>query len=156
MQPALAESREGVQTVLSRYDTNVSHVMDDRALPQQFYDRHRISADAWQKAACGIGILARLDGEPNRRILDNAIAAHGCLTHRGAETHRRTDDPGTSDGAGMMFLYNRHGALQAFLAQAFEQRIPYGDPCPWAVAQVFNSQDPERAESARRIVERAC
>ena len=56
----------------------------------------------------------------------------------------------------MMFLYNRHGALQAFLAQAFDQRIPYGDPCPWGVAQVFNSRDPERAEIARRIVERAC
>jgi len=142
--------------VLSRYDVDAPSLMHDRAIPRHFYETHRITADAWQKAACGIGVLARLDGEPNRRILDNAIAAHGCLTHRGAETHRSADDPGTSDGAGMMFLYNRHGALQAFLAQAFDQRIPYGDPCPWGVAQVFNSQDPERAEIARRIVERAC
>ena len=142
--------------MLSRYDVDAPSLMHDRAIPRHFYETHRITADAWQKAACGIGVLARLDGEPNRRILDNAIAAHGCLTHRGAETHRSADDPGTSDGAGMMFLYNRHGALQAFLAQAFDQRIPYGDPCPWGVAQVFNSQDPERAEIARRIVERAC
>src|SRR5919106_6349615 len=141
-QEALAKNLEGVWTLLSRYDFDPSDVLDDRAIPRQFYDMHRIPADAWQKAACGIGILARLDGQPNRRILDNAIAAHGCLTHRGAETHRHAHDPGTSDGAGMMFLYNRHGALQAFLAQAFDQRIPYGDPCPWGVAQVFNSQDP--------------
>jgi glutamate synthase domain-containing protein 2/glutamate synthase domain-containing protein 1/glutamate synthase domain-containing protein 3 len=131
-------------------------VMPDGTIPRHFYATHRLAADTWQKGACGIGILARMDGQPNRRILEDAIAAHGCLTHRGAETHRSAADPGTSDGAGMMFLYNRHGALQAFLAQVFDQSMPYGDPCPWAVAQLFNSQDPERARTMQRIVERAC
>src|SRR5437879_11626666 len=56
----------------------------------------------------------------------------------------------------MMFLYNRNGALQAFLAQAFDQPIPYGDPCPWAVAQLFNSRDPEAGRAIERIVARAC
>src|ERR671923_922206 len=155
-QEALVKSPEGVCTVLSRYDVDARSLMHVHALPRHFYETHRITADAWQKAACGIGILARLDGEPNRRILDDAIAAHGCLTHRGAETHRSADDPGTSDGAGMMFLYNRNGALQAFLAQAFDQPIPYGDPCPWAVAQLFNSRDPEAGRTIERIVARAC
>jgi glutamate synthase domain-containing protein 2/glutamate synthase domain-containing protein 1/glutamate synthase domain-containing protein 3 len=142
--------------LLSRYVIEAPAVMRDRPSPQRFAEMHRIAPEAWQKGACGIGVLARLDGQPSRRILEDAIVAHGCLTHRGAETHRSPDDPGTSDGAGMMFLYNRNGALQGFLSQVFDQPIPYGDPCPWAVAQFFNSPDPERAETMQRIVERAC
>ncbi|MBI3328652.1 MAG: hypothetical protein HYZ81_18365, partial [Nitrospinae bacterium] len=102
--------------MLSSEHIGTTHVRPHRALQQHFYATHRIPPQEWQKGACGIGILARLDGQPSRRIIEDAIAAHGCLTHRGAETHRSHEDPGTSDGAGMMFLYNRNGALQAFLA----------------------------------------
>jgi Glutamine amidotransferases class-II len=81
--------------LLPRYKSAIEtpDVMPDGTIPRHFYATHRIAADAWQKGACGIGILARLDGQPNRRILEDAIAAHGCLTHRGAETHRSAADP---------------------------------------------------------------
>ncbi|MGH2410087.1 MAG: hypothetical protein ACRDGS_06900, partial [Chloroflexota bacterium] len=53
----------------------------------------------WARGACGIGFLANNDGIPTRDVVRQAIDAHGCLTHRGAETRRDAADPGTSDGA---------------------------------------------------------
>ncbi|MHB2016617.1 MAG: glutamate synthase-related protein [Candidatus Xenobia bacterium] len=98
------------------------------------------------RGACGIGFLANYDGKPTRDVVRQAVDACGCLTHRGAETRRDECDPGTSDGAGILF------SLHApFFADAFE--VPLPDlPNPFGVGMLFLPQDEGEARAARKMV----
>ena len=62
-----------------------------------------IPAHEWNRGACGVGMIANMDGRPTRGLVDEALDALGCLTHRGASSYVDDADPGTSDGAGIMF-----------------------------------------------------
>jgi glutamate synthase domain-containing protein 2/glutamate synthase domain-containing protein 1/glutamate synthase domain-containing protein 3 len=103
----------------------------------------------WLRGACGIGFLANNDGVASRDVVRQAVEACGCLTHRGAETRRDACDPGTSDGAGIMF------SLHApFFAAAFDVAQP-DIPHPFAVGMFFLPPDPAAAQASRDLVARA-
>ncbi len=71
---------------LARYTANVKHLEDAHAYsPDQEHD------------ACGVGMVAAIDGKPRREIVLHAIAALKCVWHRGAVDA----DGKTGDGAGL-------------------------------------------------------
>ncbi|HEY4003309.1 MAG TPA: glutamate synthase large subunit [Candidatus Xenobia bacterium] len=99
----------------------------------------------WLRGACGIGFLANYDGRATRDVVRQALEAHGCLTHRGAETRRDDQDAGTSDGAGILFsLY------PPFFAEAFGVPLPsYAHP--FGLGMFFLPTGADRAFILRTI-----
>ena len=113
-------------------------------------DRQRlIEAGAYDPAtefdACGVGIVAAIDGKPRRQVVSLAIAALKALFHRGA-----VDADGKSgDGAGIML-----GVPQDFFRAQVEAIGQTPRPGPILVGQVFLPRsDLGAQEAARTIVE---
>jgi len=63
----------------------------------------------FERDSCGFGLIARLDGKPERQIVTDAIQALTRLAHRGAVA----PDGRTGDGCGLLI-----GLPEAFLRQA--------------------------------------
>ncbi|MBP6014506.1 MAG: glutamate synthase large subunit [Alphaproteobacteria bacterium] len=75
-----------VELELTRYRTNAKHLEENHAYaPDQEHD------------ACGVGLVAAVDGKPRREVVLHAIAALKCVWHRGAVDA----DGKTGDGAGL-------------------------------------------------------
>ena len=75
-----------VEQDLQRYLANVRKLEDGHAYsPEQEHD------------ACGVGLIASIDGKPRREVVVNAINALKCVWHRGAVDA----DGKTGDGAGI-------------------------------------------------------
>ena len=71
---------------LARYVANAKHLEDAHAYaPDQEHD------------ACGVGLVAAIDGKPRREVVLHAISALKCVWHRGAVDA----DGKTGDGAGI-------------------------------------------------------
>ena len=81
--------------------------MDDDAKAQRWVERYERSAEHLSQhglydpneehAACGVGLIAAIDGKPRRRVVEAGISALKALWHRGA-----VDADGmTGDGAGI-------------------------------------------------------
>ncbi len=71
---------------LARYVENARHLEDNHAYaPDQEHD------------ACGVGLVAAIDGKPRREVVLHAIEALKCVWHRGAVDA----DGKTGDGAGL-------------------------------------------------------
>ena len=74
---------------------------------EQFVERYERDADRLRedavidvdaRDACGVGLIAAIDGEPSRQVVEAGIEALKALWHRGA-----VDADGmTGDGAGIM------------------------------------------------------
>ena len=99
--------------------------------------------------ACGIGFIAHLEGEPQRRVLDLALAALTNLAHRGA----CGADPETSDGTGLTTqipwpLLRGEPTLGPSLAELPADRLALG--C------CFLPTDPGDFDQARRGIEAQC
>ncbi|MDZ4738592.1 MAG: hypothetical protein SGJ03_01650, partial [Alphaproteobacteria bacterium] len=74
------------QTELTRYLENARRLEEGHAYaPDQEHD------------ACGVGLVAAIDGKPRREIVLHAINALKCVWHRGAVDA----DGKTGDGAGL-------------------------------------------------------
>jgi len=103
----------------------------------------------WQPAfegdACGFGLMARLDGEPRRALIDDALTALVRMTHRGAIAA----DGCTGDGCGLL-LARPEGFLRAVAADAglsLAERFTAG--------MVFLDRDRGTAEKERAVLEQA-
>jgi glutamate synthase (ferredoxin) len=87
---------------------------------------------AFERDACGIGFVARIDGRPSHDILAMALTALGNLAHRGAVSA----DGKSGDGAGVLTQIPR-----AFFAREVE-RLGLSLPAePLGVAMLFLPQD---------------
>lgn len=96
--------------------------------------------------ACGIGFLADLGGPASHLLIEQALAAVGAMSHRGA----RAADGRTGDGAGILCETPR-----AFFARELAVsglRVPAAHV---AAICVFLSHDPDAAGAARALVEAA-
>ena len=105
-----------------------------------------IPSHEWDRGACGVGLIANLDGRPTRGLVGEALDALGCLSHRGASSRVDAADPGTSDGAGLMV-----DLQPQFFAAAFEQDAA-GDQ-PFGLGMLFLPAGRDCA--ARGLVARA-
>ncbi|KPF78650.1 glutamate synthase [Brevundimonas sp. AAP58] len=113
-------------------------------------DRQRlIDAHAYdplsERDACGVGLVAAIDGKPRREVVELAIKSLKNVAHRGA-----VDPDGLSgDGAGLMVE-----APQAFFAEQVRMIGQRLRPGPIAIGQIFLPRtDLGAQDRARAIVE---
>ncbi|MEJ1963002.1 MAG: glutamate synthase large subunit [Gammaproteobacteria bacterium] len=95
--------------------------------------------ESYERDSCGFGLIANLDDQPSRWLVDTAITSLNRLTHRGAVAA----DGKTGDGCGLLLK-----RPEKFLrAVAKEAGIELADR--FASGLVFMSQDPSRQAAAR-------
>ncbi|MGZ8650037.1 MAG: glutamate synthase subunit alpha, partial [Solirubrobacteraceae bacterium] len=91
--------------------------------------------------ACGVAMVARLNGQPTHETVQRAIVALENLEHRGAAGA----DPNTGDGAGIL-MQIPDGLLRAILSEELPPAGCYG------VAVCFLPQDEERRAELERLL----
>ncbi len=111
---------------------------------QRLIDAHAYQASS-EKDACGVGLVAAIDGKPRREVVELAIQSLKNVAHRGA-----VDPDGLSgDGAGLMVE-----APQAFFAEQVRVIGQTLRPGPIAIGQIFLPRtDLGAQDRARAIVE---
>jgi len=112
---------------------------------QKLVDAHAYDP-ASERDACGVGLVAAIDGQPRREVVDLALKALSAIWHRGA-----VDADGKSgDGAGILI-----GLPRAFFEAQVRDAGHEPRPGPIAVGMVFLPRvDLGAQEQARTIVER--
>ncbi|MEK1910037.1 MAG: glutamate synthase large subunit, partial [Pseudomonas chlororaphis] len=97
------------------------------------------------KDNCGFGLIAHMQGEPSHTLLQTAIEALTCMTHRGGINA----DGKTGDGCGLL-IQKPDAFLRAIAQETFSVELPK----QYAVGMVFFNQDPAKAEAARENMNR--
>jgi glutamate synthase (NADPH/NADH) large chain len=92
------------------------------------------------KDNCGFGLIAHMQGEVSHHLLQTAIEALTCMTHRGGINA----DGKTGDGCGLLIQ-----KPDAFLRAMAQQHFTVELPKQYAVGMVFFNQDSVKAEAAR-------
>jgi glutamate synthase (NADPH/NADH) large chain len=112
---------------------------------QRLIDAHAYDP-ASERDACGVGLVAAIDGKPRREVVDLALTALKAIWHRGA-----VDADGKSgDGAGILI-----GLPRAFFEAQVRDAGHEPRPGPIAVGMIFLPRvDMGAQERARTIVER--
>ncbi len=97
----------------------------------------------FERDACGVGLLARIDAEPTRALVDMALAALRAVWHRGAVA----DDGKTGDGAGLRL------SLPQELFRAFVEKTGHDHHGrDVAVGQLFLPRADLAAQDASRAI----
>ncbi|MCJ8298617.1 MAG: glutamate synthase large subunit, partial [Pseudomonadales bacterium] len=97
------------------------------------------------KDNCGFGLMAHLEGRASHELLEKAIEALVCMTHRGGIAA----DGKTGDGCGLL-LQMPDTFLRAVVSEEFA--INLGKK--YAVGMVFLSSNPSKAKIAREVMNR--
>ncbi|MBX9712368.1 MAG: glutamate synthase large subunit [Pseudomonadaceae bacterium] len=97
------------------------------------------------KDNCGFGLIAHMQGEASHHLLQTAIEALTCMTHRGGINA----DGKTGDGCGLL-MQKPDVFLRATAQQAFAVELP----AQYAVGMVFLNQDEAKANAARENMNR--
>jgi len=99
-----------------------------------------------ERDACGVGILAQLQGPPTRALVEDALEALRRMKHRAGEHE------GTGDGSGVLF-----GLPHAFLRPALEAALGCAIPEPgrYGLGMIFLPRDPAALQACRKALEEA-
>ncbi|MFT8230248.1 glutamate synthase large subunit [Pseudomonas guariconensis] len=97
------------------------------------------------KDNCGFGLIAHMTGEASHHLLQTAMQALTCMTHRGGINA----DGKTGDGCGLL-MQKPDQFLRAVAQEHFAVELPK----QYAVGMVFFNQDPVKAEAARANMDR--
>ncbi|MGH8380489.1 glutamate synthase large subunit [Pseudomonas sp.] len=97
------------------------------------------------KDNCGFGLIAHMTGEPSHHLLQTAMQALTCMTHRGGINA----DGKTGDGCGLL-MQKPDQFLRAVALEQFGSELPK----QYAVGMVFFNQDNSKAEAARENMNR--
>ncbi|WP_341783131.1 glutamate synthase large subunit [Pseudomonas putida] len=97
------------------------------------------------KDNCGFGLIAHMTGMPSHHLLQTAMQALTCMTHRGGINA----DGKTGDGCGLL-MQKPDQFLRAMAQEHFAVELPK----QYAVGMVFFNQDPVKAEAARANMDR--
>ncbi|GAA0793796.1 glutamate synthase large subunit [Marinobacterium sediminicola] len=92
------------------------------------------------KDNCGFGLMAHMQGQTSHDLLEKAIEALACMTHRGGIAA----DGKTGDGCGLL-MQKPDTFLRAVMKE--ERGVELGEN--YAVGMVFLSREPALAEQAR-------
>ena len=95
--------------------------------------------ESYERDSCGFGLIANLDDQPSRWLVDTALTSLNRLTHRGAVA----TDGKTGDGCGLL-LKRPEKFLRAVAKEAGIELAPL-----FASGLVFMSQDASRQAAAR-------
>ncbi len=120
---------------------------DTHELP---FRRERIGLydPAFEHDACGVGFVARIDGQSTHEVLQLALESVVNVTHRGAVDA----DAKTGDGAGVLTQLPR----KLFAKELVRLGVTGVRPDDIAVAVFFFPRDVDTAQRCRQIVERTC
>ena len=100
-----------------------------------------------EHAACGVGLVASIPGEPSREVVELALGALAAMEHRGGVGA----DGEASDGAGILSAIPWR-VLEPWLA---EQRVAEPRPFSTAVGMVFLPREQGKRHLARELVAKA-
>ncbi|MBY4675582.1 glutamate synthase large subunit [Marinobacterium arenosum] len=92
------------------------------------------------KDNCGFGLMAHMQGQASHGLLEKAIEALACMTHRGGIAA----DGKTGDGCGLL-MQKPDGFLRAVVKESLGVELAE----QYAVGMVFLSQEPAKAQTAR-------
>ena len=97
------------------------------------------------KDNCGFGLMAHLEGEASHDLLQKAIQALACMTHRGGIAA----DGKTGDGCGLLMQ-----KPDSFLRAAAKRDLGVDLSEQYAVGMVFMSHEAALAETTRQTINR--
>ncbi len=121
---------------------------------QDYRQPHAVQPDAaypgprWlveERDSCGVGFIATTDGQATHKLIEQALAALGCLEHRGG----CSADRDSGDGAGLLTGI----PLAVFQPWFAERQLPLPAAGELGVGMVFLPQDAEEAQQRRQFVE---
>ncbi|MGS2722581.1 glutamate synthase large subunit [Porticoccus sp. GXU_MW_L64] len=95
------------------------------------------------KDSCGFGLIAHLRGKPSHGLLQNAIGALTCMTHRGGIA----PDGKTGDGCGLLMQ-----KPDSFLRNIARSHFAVELPSLYAVGAIMLSQDDSLRDAAKDIL----
>ncbi|MGB1249272.1 MAG: glutamate synthase large subunit [Candidatus Promineifilaceae bacterium] len=96
----------------------------------------------YEKDACGLGLIAHIDGEKSHQLVQDALTILINMDHRGA----KGADPDTGDGAGILVqLPDRF--LRSIMLQ--EQEVVLPPEGSYGVGILFMSPDPDKQQAIR-------
>jgi glutamate synthase (ferredoxin) len=95
-----------------------------------------------ERDACGVGIIAELNGAASHKVVTKALRALGCMEHRGG----CSADNDSGDGAGIMMQV----PWKVLAEWAEGAKLEYTQKHT-GVAQVFLPNDAKAAEQAQAI-----
>lgn len=105
---------------------------------------HGLYCPSLEKDACGIGLIANLDGIHTHEMVGNALTMLSNLAHRGATGYEEN----TGDGAGIL-LQIPH----VLIRNAFEiQGKPIPDDISYGLGMLFLPRNPVYAKRCRKII----
>ena len=93
---------------------------------------------------CGFGLIAHMEGKKSHHLLQTAIEALTCMTHRGGIAA----DGKTGDGCGLLIQIP-----DTFFRHAVKEQLGKALPKQYAIGMVFFSKDTEKANAAKRRFE---
>ena len=120
-----------------------SSLVPGRPIRQGLYD------PAFEHDSCGVGVVARLDGEPDHGVIEDAVRILMNLEHRGA----LGGDKATGDGAGLLVQVPDELLRDACATEA-GLRLPGRGQ--YGVGMVFLPGDEAAADRAAGELERIC
>ena len=97
-----------------------------------------------ERDACGVGIIANLDGIRSHKVVEKALMALGCMEHRGG----CSADNDSGDGAGIMTQI----PWKVVENWAKENNLSFKQENA-AVGNIFLPNNEEEAKKARELVE---
>ena len=93
------------------------------------------------KDNCGFGLIAHMEGQPSHHLLQTAIEALTCMTHRGGINA----DGKTGDGCGLLIQ-----KPDRFLREVARETLSVELPEQYAVGMVFMGTDEPAAAAAKQ------
>ena len=97
---------------------------------------------SYEHDACGVAMVAKLDGKPSHETVERAIVALENLEHRGAAGA----DPNTGDGAGILLQMP-----DEFIRGVIDGDLP--PPGAYGVCVCFLPREEERRGELERLLE---
>ena len=94
---------------------------------------------------CGFGLIAQMEGEKSHHLLQTAIEALTCMTHRGGIAA----DGKTGDGCGLLIQIP-----DKFFRTVVKEQLDEELPQQFAVGMIFLSNDPVKAQFGRETLEK--
>ena len=108
-------------------------------------EKNHIYKDEDEHSSCGVGLIASLNGESNRNVVELCVQALKCLYHRGAIAA----DGKTGDGAGIQLSIPKE-----FFIDKINRSGQKHNEFPFGVGMIFLPRtDFNAQEKSRTIVE---
>ena len=111
-------------------------------MPERPRGRIGLYDPAYEHDACGVAMVAKLDGIPTHETVDRAIVALENLEHRGAAGA----DPNTGDGAGILLQLP-----DEFMRGVIDAELPPAGA--YGVCVCFLPREQERREELEQLLE---